>query len=81
VDAARIQQNVRLAVGMVMGSSETIPVHRLPDPQRVGQHRERGNGDDGSVRSFLDLVFRRGRTTDKLAALRLYEQGAWQPAA
>jgi hypothetical protein len=81
VDAARIQQNVRLAVGMVMGSSETIPVRRLPDPQRVGQHRERGNGDDGSVRSFLDLVFRRGRTTDKLAALRLYEQGAWQPAA
>ena len=81
VDAARIQQNVRLATGMVMGSSETIPVRRLPDPQRIGQHQRQGDAaDDSSVQRFLDLVFRDGRNSDKIAALRLYEQGAWQPA-
>ncbi len=81
VDAARIQQNVRLAAGMVMGSSETIPVRRLPDPQRIGQHQRQGDAaDDSSVQRFLDLVFRDGRNSDKIAALRLYEQGAWQPA-
>jgi hypothetical protein len=81
VDAGRIQQNVRLAAGMVMGSAETIPVRRLPDPQQLGQHHGQGSSDDSSVRHFLDTIFRGARTEDKLAALRLYRQGDWQPAS
>jgi hypothetical protein len=81
VDASRIQQNVRLAAGMVMGSAETIPVRRLPDPQQLGQHHGQGSSDDSSVRQFLDTIFRGARTEDKLAALRLYRQGSWQPAS
>jgi hypothetical protein len=79
VDASRIQQNVRLSTGMVMSSAETIST-QLPDPQRLGQHHRQESSDDSSVRHFLDTVFQGARTEDKLAALRLYRQGDWQPA-
>jgi len=78
VDAEHIQQNVRLAVGMVAAATEDLP-EPTEEPRHVGHHQAQGEAaDDGNIRRFADLVFR--RSSDKLAALRLYAQGAWQPA-
>jgi hypothetical protein len=76
LDPGRIQQNVCLAVGLVASTGEEL---RLDEPpQSVGQHHAQGAAaGDESARRFADLIFR--RTGDKLAALRLYQQGAWQP--